>query len=270
MKNLVLFAFLLLFYSCSTPVATTEEETKALALAFQPRTGKIYPMYYEFSVQNDSTGDRTDFIARFSAEVTESKPEKVMVVTHYDSIRMKAHINGADIQLDAADLPEEESEATGLAAPVFAYLGKSFETTFDTRHNKLNEKQIRQKNDSSVIAAENRVQFVGRYPQKKLAKGDTWSSQDPIRIGSNEIKSMKYTVKEISSTEAIVDLYGEINNNSEKFGREFQITGELKGTVYVDLHTGWQNRTELDIRFILEMGNKSTPMQQKISYRLIK
>jgi hypothetical protein len=36
----------------------------------------------------------------------------------------------------------------------------------------------------------------------------------------------------------------------------------------VDRKSGWQKKTTLDIGFDLEMGDKKTPMQQKISFYL--
>lgn len=270
MKNVIPALAALVFFGCAGDQKKEQDTTaeKAAQLVFRPDAGVSYTMVYELEVQNKTSGDRTNFMIDLVTEVKEADSEKIILLTHYKAITMNGHISGKDVQLDAATHVKDQSDASVVAAPVFAYLGKDFETTYDKEHYKIDEKQVRSANDSTVVAAESKVQFVGHYPTKKFKTGDTWKSEGPTKIGSNEVKDMQYTVTRISEAEVELSLSGIINTTGEKFGQEYKINGHVSGNMVVDRKSGWQKKTTLDIGFDLEMGDKKTPMLQKISFYL--
>jgi len=270
MRNLVLVLVALVFFTCASDRKKEKETTgeNAVLLVFRPDAGVGYTMVYELQVLNKKTGDRTDFMIDLVTEVKAADSDRVTLLTHYNAINLNAHINGKDVHLDAADKIKEQSDASVLAAPVFAYLEKDFETVYDKAHYKIDEKQIRSATDSTVVAAESKVQFVGHYPKQKIKTGDSWKSEAPTKIGSNEVKDMQYTVTKITAAEVELSLQGVINTTGEKFGQEYKITGKVGGNMVVDRKSGWQKNTTLEAEFELEMSDKKTPMKQKISFYL--
>jgi hypothetical protein len=263
-KILPFFIVPTLFSCCGTP----EKTTNAIQLNFDPAVGEKHQMIYEMQVNNSATGDSPFFKIAATIQVGSKNDGHITLITHYDNISMSGKIHGKEISLNAIDLvgTKDTTDAAVVASPVFAYLGKSFETVYDGRHNKLDEHHVRIAGDSSVVAAESKIQFIGRYPDEALEVGEGWDSEGPIRVGSNEISKMHYSVSAITDSEVKIHIEGKIDSDGEKFGQEYKVRGKLMGNIFVNRKNGWQKKADLDLDFTLEMGDKKIPMKQHIGF----
>jgi len=270
MKNsIILFTLASVSLIACSSENKLEEETSEnkIMLRLKPETGKEYKMVYFLSIHNDSTGDETAFTIDVANKIQEVNAEKTVVSTFFNSINMKGKLEGVDVDVNSGDTIKNERIQL-VAGAVFAFHKQTVTSSYDQLFRKTTEKIENADTIKALIGAENKVQFIARFPEKEIGINQSWDSELEIKAGNKKIEKATFTVKEIKENEVVLDVKGDISGKGEKFGREFEINGKFTGEIIVDRKTGWQNSAELHIEFILDMDNKKTPMKQEISYKL--
>lgn len=111
------------------------------------------------------------------------------------------------------------------------------------------------------------------FPEKEIKEGDTWTGSSKGTSQVPIIMNNTYTVKEITSSEVIIELEGKVDLDEEadlpsQVG-SVEVTGDVSGTMTVDRKTGWTKKVEMqqdmDIK-MTQMGGM--PMKVKSTITL--
>lgn len=271
-KTNYLLLGLITIFSCHSGENTKSKEdpkTDKVQLRFQPIKDESYQMVYTFTVKNEKTGDEPTFDIDVVCTVRENTHSKIILETEYKEIAMHGKLKGTSINLRAGDsLSTTLPEANLVAAPVFTFLHRKVESHYDSQFRKT--KEIIDGNDSlqSLDGNESKVQFIARYPEKAIGINDTWSDELEIKIGNKKIEKAVFKVSSMNEKEIQLEISGNIDGESEKFGKPFQVQGSFKGTATVDIKTGWQNQAKLNLTFTLTIDGNTIPMVQVIEFKL--
>lgn len=267
-KNKLILPLVVLLASCGgkeLDVKETVKKDEGITLRFKPEKNKEIKLNYTVEVINDSTHDQTKFSIKLINTVDEVSKEKIKLNTTYSAITLNANIKGKDYSMDAGSpVTGLSQEAELVAAPVFVFLNKTVSFEFDDRFRKIKETIQNADSIPALKEAESKVQFILRYPENPIEKGDTWTDELEMKVGGEKIKSANFTVTEINEKFAKIKIEGQLDSKGERFGHEFKMKGEFNGEVEIDLASGWQKSVELELNFVLDILGNSTPMRQKI------
>ena len=251
----------LLLSSCGPEQAKDE----GVKLVFSPEKGKEVKMTYEFTVISTAKLDKTHFLMEMQGSAEKIDASQVVLVLENQKITVDGSVEGKNISYDANSPDSIPDEIKAVITPVFSLLNKKFKSVYDERMNKLSESIVR--SDSATRdSAENKLQFFVRYPDTTIAEGYTWKRELVIKSGNKMNCSAIYTVKEIKEGQAVIAIEGDLTGEGETFGHVFSITGTLKGTIRVDLRTGWPVDTDIQQDFTLDLNGNKIPMQYLIRH----
>jgi hypothetical protein len=263
MKKLLLLSSIALFAACG---GDTKENNGKIKLELNPEKDKAIKISYSFSVNSVSNGDITKFDMQLSGTGEKNEDGTITVELKDDNISMSGTLQGKEVKGSATGPDSISGDAKLVAMPVFAFQGKIFRSVFTPQFDKRSEVEI---NMGEVgDSTENKMQFLIHYPNHEVGVGDSWEKELVIKSGSKMSCSAKYTLKEVSESNATISIDGKLYGKGESFGNEFTIDGKLTGTFIVSLATGWPTDTDINQEFTLKMGGKDLPMKYSMKSKV--
>jgi len=244
---------------CSSENA--EKKSDKINLSFHPDNNKPLKMNYEFAVNSITTGNMTRFVMALSGTSLIDSNDIATLIMQNDKISMNGVIGGKEVNFEAGTKDSIPADVGMVLTPIFTLLHKKFQSSYDSRLNKLSEVCLR---EGGIDSAENKMQLFIRYPDSAVAIGDSWNKELVIKAGNKMNCSAKYTLKEVKSNIATISMVGILTGKGESFGHDFTIDGEVTGTFTVDLKTGWPINTDIDQDFVLNLSGQKIQMKYAI------
>lgn len=232
-------------------------------LSFHPTPGQQVKMNYSFSVTQMISGDVTSFTILMSGKTDTTENGKIVAELRNDSIKMSGTFQGKPVHGSANGGDTLTGDAKLVALPIFGLIGKTFRSTYSKQLDRQTEVQIDEKGNL-IDSTEDKDQLLLRFPNNKVAVGDSWQKEIIIKTGNKMNCNAKYTLTEVHGDTAIVSIEGKLFGDGEKFGNVFSIEGKIKGNFIVDIKTGWALSTDTNQEFTLKMGGKDIPMKYDI------
>ena len=114
---------------------------------------------------------------------------------------------------------------------------------------------------------QNFAQAFSIYPDKPVKVGDNWNKN--LDKDMNQIKmsqNLTFTVKEINSSEVVLELAGKIASSMGKDSTmpamKMDLSGDEKGTMQMDRNTGLIRQGNIDMD--MKMSAMGKPMTMKV------
>lgn len=99
-------------------------------------------------------------------------------------------------------------------------------------------------------------------PEKEVTVGDSWDKEIKTdNQGTKMIMAMKYTVKEITESEVILDLEGEITSDE---GSISEVEGDITGSLILDKANGMTKKAEMLQDFDMTVMGQQMAAKNKI------
>lgn len=257
--------FLVTLFGCQS--SQNETSTTSTLLAFHPEKGTKKEMNYEFKIESPSSKSELNFKIEFLFEVLGTSENETDVKISYQNISLTGHIDTLNFDIIAGQ-SDSTSPAMIYAEPYFICLNHEFLLKYSKEMLKISEDLVTVKDQKSITAPANKVQFFTALPNKEVKVGDKWQNTIDLKSGKGMTVTATYEVTKIENDKAFINFMGDLDGSGEGFGHDYSMKGKVDGFLEVELSSGLTLHSEMVQDLILVLSEKETPMKFTIKQNI--
>ena len=195
------------------------------------------------------------------ATVQKALENEFTIGTRVKRIKSTQKMFGMEVRYDSDDPSTAQNPMVAQIAAAFSsVVGKSYIIVMDEKGNISHTDMSQLSENEDIAKSINSGTQYAIYPERKIKVGDSWE-QDITPVEESDMKvHAKYTLKEISGNRATLAIEGTIMSNAIS-DVEIKMNGTQKGTMVVDLKTGWLIKTVIhqSIEMDIEQAGQKFP-----------
>ena len=214
----------------------------------------------------------------------------------YDAVAVKMQSPAGPVEYDSAR--DKAAPANPMAKPFAALVGKELQVAMTPR-GEIKEVKGADKILAAVLESmgdlpapvremakgqmeaqfgeaalkENFEQMTAIYPEKPVAVGESWDTEQKITAGMPMTVNTKYTLKSLSGGKATLDVSATMKTDPDAPsgilpGAKFGLEGTQTGSLVVDQATGWIEsgaiKQSMDGKMSMDVGGQQMEIPMKI------